>query len=199
MQEEKLAEKGIVILAHNLYFGPRHLISDKAITNPEAFKGVTIRTPPNVMWIKTLEAMGGRAINLAWPEVYSGLASGVVDAAEAPLPSLYGSKLYEVKKVISKTGHFKPFNGLIIGAKYYEKLPEEYKKILKEEAVKAGEYVTKLTLESQKEYEEIFEKEGVKFVEADVQKFREATEIVYQQFPEWTPGLYEEIMEILEN
>jgi TRAP-type transport system periplasmic protein len=189
----------MVVLAHNGYFGPRQIISDKAIVDPEAFNGVTIRTPPIVMWIKTLEAMGGRAINLAWPEVYSGLASGVVDAAEAPLGSLYGSKLHEVKKVISKTGHFKPFTGWIIGTNYFDKLPEEYQKILKEEAVKTGEYMTELTLDSQEEYEEMFKKEGVEFVEVDVQKFREATEIVYQQFPEWTPGLHEEIMKILED
>ncbi len=115
-------EAGIELLAMNWLFGSRHLIADKPVSNPEDIAGMTVRTPPNAMWVKTFEAMGARPTQLPWTEVYSGLSAGVVDAAEAPLPSIYGAKLHEVKKVISLTGHFKGFTGLVINADYFSRV-----------------------------------------------------------------------------
>lgn len=73
-----------------------------------------IWVPPNVMWIETFAALGARGETLAWPEVYSSLASGVVDAAEAPLSALWGPKLFESADTISMSGHFTPPVGTLM-------------------------------------------------------------------------------------
>jgi hypothetical protein len=44
-------------------------------------------------------------------------------------------------------------NGLVVGTKWYKALPAEYQQILQEECVKAGDYVTQMVLESEKDYE----------------------------------------------
>lgn len=193
-------ESGIELLAMNWLFGSRHLIADKPVSTPDDIVGMTVRTPPNSMWVKTFEAMGARPTQLPWAEVYSGLSAGVVDAAEAPLPSLYGAKLAEVKKVISLTGHFKGFTGLIIGTDYYANLPEDIQQILSEEALAAGEFMTKIMLESDEEWISKLEELGVTFNrDVDTAAFKEKTTSVYTAFPDWTPGLYEQVRNILDN
>ena len=70
---------------------------------------MTVRVPPNTMWIETFKAMGARPATVQWSEVYNALQQHVVQGAEAPLGSLWGSKLQETRKVISLTGHFTAF------------------------------------------------------------------------------------------
>lgn len=200
MKDRLRAESDIELLSLNWLFGSRHMLSDKAISNPEDIAGMTFRTPPNAMWVETFDAMGARPTQLAWAEVYSGLSAGVVEGAEAPLPSLYGAKLYEVKNTISLTGHFKGFTGLVINSGYFSTLPEDIQKILSEQAIAAGEFMTDLMLTSEEEWIEKLEAEGVTFNrDVDVAAFQEKTAEVYTKFPDWTPGLYDEVRAILDN
>jgi len=195
---EKVYEQGFKVLALNGYFGPRHIISDKPIRTLGDIQGLQIRNPPNVMWVETFKSLGASPITLAWAEVYSGLAQGVVDAAEAPLGSLWGAKLYEHKKVISTTGHFKAFVGIAIGRAYWDTLPGDVQDVLLAEGRNWGNKLTELTLQSQASFRQKFEAEGVTFVEnIDYASFQQATESVYSAFPNWTPGLHNQIKKIL--
>jgi TRAP-type transport system periplasmic protein len=191
-----LEKKDLPVINFNWYFGQRHIISDRARPNPDALRGVKFRVPPNIMWEKTIAAMGGTPTPLQWSEVYSGLAQGVVNAAEAPLSTLYGSKLYEVAKVVTLTGHFKALTG-IVGGKFYQSLPEAQRKIIEEECAKAGEQATAGSVDLEQDWRSKMEAAGTKFENADVAAFKKATAVVYTQFPAWTPGLYDRIMKII--
>lgn len=196
--QNRLIGKGLRILAFNWAFGQRHLISDKPIPNPDAMKGMKFRVPPNQMWVETIRAMGGTPTPLEWAEVYSGLAQGVVDGAEAPLSTLWGSKLFEVKKVITLTGHFKALTGIVVGDNFWKTLPEDVRKIVQEEAVNHGKLATKQVLASEQDWRKKLETEGgVTFAQSDVAAYQKATEIVYTKFPEWTPGLHDKVKAIL--
>lgn len=193
-------ESGLELLSLNWLFGSRHILSDRPIKSPADTKGMTFRTPPNIMWVETFAAMGARPTQLAWAEVYVGLSAGVVEGAEAPLPSIYGAKLHEVKKVISMTGHFKGFTGLMINADYFASLPEDIRKTLEEEAVAAGVFMTDLMLNSEEEWIKKLEAEGVTFNrDVDVKAFQEATTSVYTKFPKWSKGLHAKVRKILDN
>ncbi|KUF09922.1 hypothetical protein AVJ23_15595 [Pseudoponticoccus marisrubri] len=193
-------EAGIELLALNWLFGSRHMLSDKPISSPADTAGMTFRTPPNIMWVETFDAMGARPTQVAWGEVYSALSSGVVDGAEAPLPSLYGAKLYETKDTISLTGHFKGFTGLIMNADTFAALPAEVQQVMNEKAIAAGVFMTDLMLNSEEEWIARLEAEGVTFNrDVDVAAFQEATAGVYDKFPEWSDGLYDRVRAILDN
>ncbi|MDP2570963.1 C4-dicarboxylate TRAP transporter substrate-binding protein [Vibrio penaeicida] len=188
------------VLAMNWLFGERHIISNKAILSPSDLKGVSMRVPPNVMWIETVKAMGARATQLAWSEVYTGLSSGVVDAAEAPLGSLYAAKLYESKKHVSLTSHFKAFIGLVINADYFANLPQDIQTILAEEAIKAGDYMTELSIGTTETLLDKLRSEGVTVHKnVDAKAFQKATAPVYGKFPKWSEGLHAKVREILDN
>jgi len=137
-------------------------------------------------------------VTLQFSEVYTGLQQHVVDAAEAPLPTLYGSKLYETSKFVSMTSHFTAYLGVSMNSGVFDKLPPDVKTALLEEANKAGDYMAKLTEARQQAVIKDFEAKGVKFAnDVDVAQLQKATAVVYTQFPKWTPGLYERVRKIL--
>lgn len=199
-QMERLYEKGFKVIALNGYFGARHIISAKPIQSVDDFAGLQIRIPPNIIWVQTFRSLNANPTTLAWSEVYSGLAQGVVDAAEAPLGSIIGSRLYEHQKVLSTTGHFRPFVGMVMGRKYWERLPENVRTILLQEGESWGDVLTDLTVSAEQNQREFLKSQGVQIVEdIDYPSLREATQSVYTANPDWSPGLYDRIQRILKQ
>jgi len=197
-QMDGLYEKGFKVIALNGYFGARHIISSKPVRKLEDFSGLQIRIPPNVIWVQTFKSLRANPTTLSWSEVYSGLAQGVVDAAEAPLGSIIGSRLYEHQKVLSTTGHFRPFVGMVIGRKFWERLSAEIQEILLEEGEAWGEYLTELSVGSEQSQLDFLRSKGVEIIDdIDYASLRKATETVYLTNPDWSPGLYDQIQEIL--
>ncbi|WGF88705.1 C4-dicarboxylate TRAP transporter substrate-binding protein [Marinivivus vitaminiproducens] len=196
--DQQLRDQGLRVVSWNGLFGGRHMIADKPIRTPEDMAGMTVRVPPNSLWLATFEAIGARPTTVQWSEVYNALSQNVVASAEAPLGSLYGSKLYEVKKTLSLTRHFTSFLNFVGSETYLSSLPQDLQDILMEEGYLAGEYMTKLTQEREAQYLDDFRKAGVEVVEdVDIEAFRAKTESVYTSFPDWTPGLKEQIDAII--
>ena len=103
---------------------------------------------------------GATPTPLAWSEAYSALSMKAIDAVEVQYPSLWGSRIYEVTKFVTKTKHIQLVTGLICSAAWYDKLPADLQKIVSEEAVKAGDYASKITLDSLDQIEEGPEGQG---------------------------------------
>ncbi|HET6467633.1 MAG TPA: TRAP transporter substrate-binding protein DctP, partial [Geminicoccaceae bacterium] len=198
--DAKLREAGFRVVSYNNLFGARHMIADVPIRTPADIEGLTVRVPPNQMWLKTFEAMGARPTTVQWSEVYNALSQNVVAAAEAPLGSLWGSKLHEVKKTLSMTSHFIAWVCFVGSEEYFRSLPEDIQTVLMEEGERAGDYMGQLTMEKQEEYLGMFRDAGVTIVEdVDLPAFQKATASVYEAFPEWSPGLHEKIRSILDQ
>lgn len=196
--EDRFEEKGISFVVKDALFGSRNMLSADPIRTPADIEGMTVRVPPNTVFVKTFEAMGARPTTVEWSEVYSALQQNVVQAAEAPYGSLWGSKLHETRDTISTTRHFTAFTFWVINSDYFHGLPEDIQEILTEVGAEAGALATELTLERDADYAAKFKEAGVTFVEdVDTAAFREKTASVYQDFPEWTPGLYDTILDIL--
>ncbi|MEM7445800.1 MAG: C4-dicarboxylate TRAP transporter substrate-binding protein [Pseudomonadota bacterium] len=193
-------ESEFELLALNWFFGDRNVISNQPVRTVDNFDGISIRVPPNIMWIATFDALGARGEQIAWPEVYGALASGVVDAAEAPLGSIYGASLHENGDTISMTGHFYAWIGLMMNDELFAGMPEDLQEILRQSALDAGDFMTELVQARQGDFIETFESEGITFVhDVDREGMREATLSVYEEFPEWSPGLLETVRGILDN
>lgn len=196
--DKRVQQAGFRLLMAGGFFGNRHMISDKPIRTPGDVAGMTVRVPPNTMWIETFKSMGARPTTVQWSEIYNALSQGVVQAAEAPYGSLWGARLHEVKKIISLTAHFKAITVWPINNGYFNRLPADVQKLLLEEGAKGGEEQTRLTNALEAEFAGKFKAAGVTIVEdVDVPAFQKATIPVYSAFPKWTPGLHETIMRIL--
>jgi tripartite ATP-independent transporter DctP family solute receptor len=198
MTDRVRAESEFELLSLNWFFGDRNVISNKPVRTVADFDGLAIRVPPNVMWIATFDALGARGEQIAWSEVYGALASGVVDAAEAPLGSILGASLQESAKTISMTGHFYSWIGLMMNKDVFASMPEDLQEVLLTASIDAGNYMTELVQSKQAELMAELESQGVTFVtDVDRAGMREQTQSVYSAFPDWTPGLYETVNEIL--
>lgn len=172
---------GLQILSFNWWQGERHLLTQKAIKGPADLKGIRMRTPGAPVWMETIKAMGATPAPMGWTEVYSAIQQKVIDGAEAQHPATYGSKLYEVITHITKTGHINLITGLVAGAAWFDSLPADLQKIVREEALKAGDIASYGTEAALADYEKKMTAQGVTISEIDITPFKEATAPVYDK------------------
>ena len=118
---------------------------------------------------------------MPWTEVYSALQMKAIDAAEAQAPATYGSRLYEVVKYITKTGHISLITGLVGSKVWFDKLPPDLQKVVRDEALKAGDTASKATIDSIGNYEKLMREKGVQIVDIDIKPFVASTSVVYEK------------------
>lgn len=193
----QLEKKGFHILAANWLYGSRHMVTNKPVYTPADLKGLKIRVPNARIQIEAMKEMGATPTPMPLAEVYPALTTGVIDGAENPIPVLYGQKHHEPAKYLILTGHLDNVTNITIGNKYYQKLPDNIKKALAETCEQAGDYMTRIILEAEKETIEKMKAEGVTVIEVDRALFRKASKNTYTKFPEWTPGLYNKLQDYL--
>ncbi|MCL4186187.1 MAG: TRAP transporter substrate-binding protein DctP [Rhodobacteraceae bacterium] len=184
---------GIRVLALNWFDGARHMIGSAPYPNPSDLQGVKMRVPPVETWIRTFEPLGVVATTVEAAEAYSALAQGVVTAAESPLTGLRASRWYEVAKHITLTGHFNLFTGWVMSEAAFQALSEGDRAILLEEFRKGGQELSAASEALAGTIRAEFEAAGVTFHEADLDAYRAATAGFYSAFPNWPPGLFEQV------
>ncbi|GGK02492.1 C4-dicarboxylate ABC transporter [Lentibacillus kapialis] len=194
---DDLRKQNIEIINPTTVYGERHLLTNKKVTSPEDLKGLKIRVPDNQMSIKTFNAMGASATPYPLGELYTALQQGLVNGAENPLPVLQGVKAHEVSKHLSLTGHQKFITSWITGTEFIETIPDDLVQILRETGNEANKYARGVLEDESATVLEEFKAAGVKVHEVDTEAFKEKVQSVYNEFPKWTPGLYDEIQKLL--
>ena len=168
------------VLSFDWFQGHRHMLTNVPVKVPADLKGVRVRTPGAPVWLETVRAMGATPTGMPWSEVYSALQTRVIDGAEAQHPAVYGARLYEVVKIITKTEHIYLITGIVTSRAWFDKLPADQQAILSEESFAAGKWASEKTLESLADYEKKLKEKGVTIAEIDKTPFRNATAGVYQ-------------------
>ncbi len=172
---------GLQVLSFNWWQGERHMLTQKPVTKPADLTGVRVRTIGAPMFLETVSAMGASPTPISWAEIYPGLQQKVIDGAEAQHSASFSSRLYEVVTHITKTSHINLMTGLVSGSRWFDKLPAHLQKIVREEALAAGDYATQLTLSALSGYEAEMRARGVTISEIDTAPFIEATAGVYEK------------------
>jgi len=169
------------VLSFDWFQGHRNLLTNVPVKVPADLKGVRMRTPGAPVWLETVRAMGATPTGLPWSEVYSALQTKVIDAAEAQDPAVYGARLYEVVKIMTKTQHIYLITGIVTSRAWFDKLPPDQQKILTEESYAAGKWASEKTIESLDDYEKKLREKGMTVVEVDKTPFISATAGVYEK------------------
>ncbi|MBV7297654.1 C4-dicarboxylate TRAP transporter substrate-binding protein [Enterovibrio paralichthyis] len=197
--KEQVEKKGIKVLNADYIFGFRHMITNKEIKTPEDMKGMRIRVPGSQLFISTLQAMGASPAALPFPETYAGVQQGVVDGLEGSILTMYSTKIYEVAKNMSKTGHFLGTVGLYISPSVWDKLDAEQQKIVMEEILAGAKSNTEQLVKLDEEYTQKLKEEGVTFNDVDTAAFNKLTAQVYNEFPAWSKDVHATINAELEK
>lgn len=106
--------------------------SKKEIRKPEDVKGLKIRVMKSPIYIDTFKALGASPTDLPFPEIYSALQNGTIDAQENPLLTSILIKATEITKFVTKTGHILTECIIIVNPDVWKKLTPEQQKIFGE-------------------------------------------------------------------
>ena len=193
---QKMRAKNVEVLASNWQQGTRQSLTKKPARNPKEFNGIKIRVTAGVPVYQDLwQAMGAITVPLPFPELYSALQQGVVDAVELPLDWMYNGKFYKLGKNIDLTSHFIYANCVLVNTGFLQSLPPDVQKIVHDTAVEVGEWQTELVLGQEKDLRQKIESEGIVFVDTDVEAFRKAVQPVYKKWEsKWGKELYDRIV-----
>lgn len=179
---EKLRKAaGLQVLSFNWWQGERHLVTNVPVKVPADLSGIRMRTPGAPVWMETIRAMGATPTPMGWAEVYTALQQKAIDAVEAQSPAVYTSRLYEVTKHLTKSGHINLITGVVTSAAWFDALPADLQKIVREEALKAGDQASRATEASLVDFEKQMAAKGMTVTTIDVAPFREATAPVYEK------------------
>lgn len=172
---DKTAEKGMVVLGY-WDNGIRHMSNSKrALTKPEDLKGLKMRTPPDAVTVDIMQALGAEAQQIKFAELYVALQQGVVDGQENPLMNIHASKLYEVNKFISLTGHKYEMTPLLMSKRSWDRLSDADKKVFQEAALEATQLQRKMSKESDDKLLADLKAKGVQINTVDKTPFAKAT------------------------
>lgn len=139
MAERLKKDTGIRVLMIN-FMGFRHITNSKRpITCPDDLKGLKIRTQSNPLHLMGFRAFGASPTPMSFAELFTALQQGVVDGQENPIYNIFATKIYEVQKYLSLTGHLFSGGVFIMSEEYYQSLPADVRKAIDESAIAARE------------------------------------------------------------
>ena len=159
------------------------------VSSPEDIKGMKIRTPPDQMTVDIFEALGANPAPLAFSELPTALQSGVFDGQENPLTNIYSSKIHEITKYITLTGHKYESTPVVAGLAWWSALDEAAQACALQATQEAGKIQREMSLEADTTLIPKMEAEGVVFAEADRDAYIAATASVYDKYAETFPEL----------
>ena len=106
------------------------------ITKARDFKGLTLRTPNNPLFVSLFQALGANPTPMAFSEVYSALQLKAIDGQENPVEVPFNNKFYEVQGHLSLTQHIADSFVLALSAPAWAKVPEAQQAAVQEAAQK---------------------------------------------------------------
>jgi len=169
--------------------GFRHVTNNvRPISSPADLAGIKLRTPRGVWRVKLFQALGANPTPMPLSEVFIGLQTGVIDGQENPLAQIWGSKLYEVQKYLSLTGHVYTPAYLVVSPSRWSALPDDVRQILEEEARATQAFVHETAARLDEELLERIREAGVAVNTPDRAAFVEASRAIYGEYGETVPG-----------
>jgi tripartite ATP-independent transporter DctP family solute receptor len=179
--------------------GARSIYAKKPVKTMADVKGLKIRVQPSDLMVGLVNAMGASPTPMPYAEVYTGLKTGLVDAAENNYPSYDESKHYESAPVYSETMHVMTPEVLVFSKKIWDTLSKEEQAALRAAAKASVPYYVKLWEPKEVDAKAAVVKGGAKIIpaaEIDRKSFVEAEKPVWDKFAA-TPELKALVAEIV--
>ena len=179
--------------------GARSMYAKKPIKSVADMKGLKVRVQPSDLFISMLTAMGASPAPMPMAEVYTGLKTGLVDAAENNYPSYDEAKHFESAPVYSETMHAMPPEVLVFSKKTWDTLSKDEQAAIRKAAKDSVPYYVKLWEAKEKDAKAAVIKGGAKIVAAgdiDRKGFVEAEKPVWDKFAS-TPELKGLVQEVV--
>jgi len=180
--DELASKHGLKVVCFDWVQGFRHFFTNKPIRKPEDLARLRIRTPPAPIWQESIRALGASPVAMAFGEMYPALQQQAIDGVELVYANIPGGRFYEVLKYANETSHILLVNFQVISAKFFDRLPAEYRTVLVEECRKAGQETSQKIAALQVTTKEQLKQRGMTVVEdVDLAAFRKAGDKAYEK------------------
>ena len=200
LQETLLTKLDTLWLYYTWERPARHVASRKPVYELKDLKGLKIRVPEQELWVGAWKAQGANPTPIAWPEVYTAVQQGVVDAMECPRAAIYAAKIHEQAKNIILTYHSLALMAVAMNEKKFQSLTPDQQKVLLDAAREAGLFQNKVAAAEDNGINEKFKKDGATIIEIkDLEAFwkpQEAFILDQENKGKWPKGLMQEINSI---
>ncbi|KAA0217180.1 MAG: C4-dicarboxylate ABC transporter [Lautropia sp.] len=183
---DSMKSRGLQGLAywHN---GMKQLSTNRdKLTRPEDVKGLKFRIQASDVLEAQFRALGANPQKMAFAEVYQALQTGVVDGQENTWSNIYSQKFHEVQKTIAVTNHGVIDYMVVTNAKWWDGLPADIRKGLRQAMDEATAFSNKLANELNERDRKRIEEAGKAKIQPlskdDVAAWRKAMEPVWAKF-----------------
>ena len=171
--------------------GARSMYAKKPIKTVADMKGLKVRVQATARMVGMVNAMGGSPTPMPFAEVYTGLKSGLIDAAENNIPSYEETKHYESAPIFSETMHVMTPEVLVFSKKVWETLTPQEQAAIRKAAKESVPYYVKLWEAKEKDARAAVLKGGAKIIDSsqiDKKSFVDVEKPVWDKFAS-TPEL----------
>jgi tripartite ATP-independent transporter DctP family solute receptor len=162
--------------------GARSIYAKKPIKTVADAKGLKIRVQQSDLWVALVSAMGANATPMPYGEVYTGLKTGLIDAAENNIPSFDTAKHFEAVKVYSKTEHSMAPEMLLMSKVVFDKLPKAEQDMVRAAAKESVAFQRQKWDEQEAKSLASVKAGGAQIVDVDKASFQAVMGPVYDKF-----------------
>ena len=148
--------------------------STREIRTPQDLNGFKIRVPPAPMLTSVFKSLNAGATPINFNELYSALQTKVVEGQENPLAIIASTRLYEVQKSCSMTGHV--WDGYVIlgNRRAWGTLPEDLRAVVTRELDKSAVDQRADIASLNQSLRADLTAKGITFIDVDREQFRKA-------------------------
>ena len=114
------------------YGGWKVFSSNKPIANVQDFAGQRFRVMDSKILMQQFAALKASAIALPFGELYTSLQNGVIDGQENPIDIIERMKFFEVQKNVVVSDHGAIVEVILFSPALWKKMPENYRKIVRD-------------------------------------------------------------------
>jgi len=162
--------------------GARSIYAKKPVRTVADAKGLKIRVQQSDLWVALISAMGANPTPMPYGEVYTGLKTGLIDAAENNIPSFDTAKHVEAVKIYSRTEHSMAPEILVMSKLVWDKLPRAEQDMIRAAAKESVPFERQKWDEQEARSLANVKAQGAEIVEVDKKSFQAVMGPVYDKF-----------------
>lgn len=156
-----------------VYYGFRHVTSNKPIHIPADMENLKIRVPNATPFLMMPAQTDANPTPISFSETYLALQQGVVDAQENPLTTIKYKRFYEVQSHINLTAHIANSLVVVIAGKTLSRLGKEDSTILRNVLKDTVNRVNKEVRQQEIDLLTWYPEQGITIIDSDREAFRQ--------------------------
>lgn len=154
----------------------------RPIHTPADMRGLKVRVPRADIFMSMLDAMGANATPIPFGEVFTGLQTHLIDAAENNWATFQSTRQYEVARYWSQTDHCGAPEALLMSKQRFDTFSAGDKALILAKARESVAIMRGLWDEKQANARQIVLDAGVQANDVDKEAFRRAVEPMRQRY-----------------